>query len=1016
MFGRAFLASGQADGDYLITHHLISMEEGLSSREVFCAAQDPEGFMWFGTRNGLNRYDGTKFLLFNRDKGGLRNNRIVQLATDTDSLLFIAYGSTGYKQATNGEIDVMNIRTQQTRTLTDMFPAMPFKEREVYIVSNDGTGEVSFVTEHPAAVWKYRPGKGFRMAEKYPVQGEGASEFGWLSVFQNGQCILNFGSVIANSYVDAGRAKLRTILLYVDSLRRQTILSEHTPGKWQLRRVSNHDTTLVTQKVFGFPDGNKLKFRPSVGESSCIIYGPKDGIILFRGQESISLLPPEAMPAIGSIFVSQSFVDARGIRWLCTSTGILKISLVKNRFTHYFARDQQQVEANNQARGIYVTDSGKIIAAIWRRLMISDQRGLNTSASDDNMIYPVLVSGGDIYTGGDHLFKYDPRHARLVHIDDNVKGQIWALHRLSDSSFIVGCMKGVFIYYERSKRYIPAPSLLNHIPEVNVACRFYHRKNGQLVLAAQNGLFGFNRLGEINSYTGKDNNWNSKKHWPDIDLFDAWEDEQLNLWLATSGNGLLCYNPKLDSLTRYTVTEGLPSDILYRIEPDEAHGYLWVSSDNGLIRFNMRDHAVRTYTARDGLTNNEFNRLSSYKAPDGRLFFGGLNGVNAFNPRSFDADRQNNAIPLKVTNYLQYSGAHDRLEDRTNSVSQDKGIVMHVGDRFFTIEYTLLDFETHADHYAYRIDGVDRDWNYVNGKSIRISGLPYGDFTMHIKGQLLDGQWSTAELRIPIRVIRPFYTNWWFLLLISGLLIALVFLFIKLRTRRLVLEKANLEKIVGERTEQLSITLNDREVLLREIHHRVKNNLQVISALQQLQSTRTKDPLVKAQLEESQNRVLSIAFIHQNLYQHNDLKGVEMQSFVRELTGHILAVCIGQEKKIVVTQDIAPVTLDIDTAVPLGLIINELLTNSCKHAFRDRNEGRIFIRLMMSAVPGNYLLEYDDDGPGLNAALDLSKADSLGLKLISQLAEQLDGTLQYQQPPLNRFVLTFKDFETRSAD
>ena len=229
-------------------------------------------------------------------------------------------------------------------------------------------------------------------------------------------------------------------------------------------------------------------------------------------------------------------------------------------------------------------------------------------------------------------------------------------------------------------------------------------------------------------------------------------------------------------------------------------------------------------------------------------------------------------------------------------------------------------------------------------------------------------------------------------------------------------EKEELEYIMEQRTGELADILHEKDLLMKEIHHRVKNNLQMISALQQMQASRSQDAGVRAALADSQNRVLSIAFIHQNLYQHNDLKGVEMQSFVRELSGHILAVCTDHEQYIHIGHDIAPLTLDIDTAVPLGLIVNELLTNSCKHAFCDRNEGRIFIRLVMSAAPGNYLLEYRDDGPGLNAALDLSKADSLGLKLISQLAEQLDGTLQYQQAPLNRFVLTFKDFETRSAD
>ena len=231
------------------------------------------------------------------------------------------------------------------------------------------------------------------------------------------------------------------------------------------------------------------------------------------------------------------------------------------------------------------------------------------------------------------------------------------------------------------------------------------------------------------------------------------------------------------------------------------------------------------------------------------------------------------------------------------------------------------------------------------------------------------------------------------------------------KARTIAVQAALLQK----QNQAIQASLSEKEVLMREIHHRVKNNLQVISALQQMQASRTHDPAVKAALADSQNRVLSIAFIHQNLYQHEDLKGVEMQSFVQELTGHVLDVCAHERTGIRVVQDIAPVTLDIDTAVPLGLIINELLTNSCKHAFRDRDAGRIIIHLQQDA-PGAYMLAYEDDGPGLDTGIDFSRTDSLGLRLISQLAEQLDGILQYQRAPASRFTLTFKDFETRNTD
>src|SRR6185503_14153392 len=125
--------------EYTVTKKLLSVEDGLASHEVFCGVQDKAGFLWFGTRNGLNRYDGINCLLFTRQKNNLQDNKVVQLAKDNANNLFIEYGSTGFQLSTIGKIDVMNAATQQVKTLTETFPKMPFKEQDVYWISNDGT-------------------------------------------------------------------------------------------------------------------------------------------------------------------------------------------------------------------------------------------------------------------------------------------------------------------------------------------------------------------------------------------------------------------------------------------------------------------------------------------------------------------------------------------------------------------------------------------------------------------------------------------------------------------------------------------------------------------------------------------------------------------------------------------------------------------------------------------------------------------------------------------------------------
>jgi two-component sensor histidine kinase len=148
---------------------------------------------------------------------------------------------------------------------------------------------------------------------------------------------------------------------------------------------------------------------------------------------------------------------------------------------------------------------------------------------------------------------------------------------------------------------------------------------------------------------------------------------------------------------------------------------------------------------------------------------------------------------------------------------------------------------------------------------------------------------------------------------------------------------------------------------------------------------------------------------------HDDLKGVEMKSFIRELVGHMISVFATPSCSVEIIEEVEPLSLDIDTAVPLGLIINELLTNSFKYAFLGRRSGHISIRLVAFNNEGTFTLEYADDGPGLPEDIDPIKARSLGLRLIRQLSRQLDGEVLPAKAEGARFSLRFKNYEARNS-
>lgn len=207
----------------------------------------------------------------------------------------------------------------------------------------------------------------------------------------------------------------------------------------------------------------------------------------------------------------------------------------------------------------------------------------------------------------------------------------------------------------------------------------------------------------------------------------------------------------------------------------------------------------------------------------------------------------------------------------------------------------------------------------------------------------------------------------------------------------------------------LQNNIQQKEVLLKEIHHRVKNNLSVISGLLELQSYSLKNEAIEQTFKESQNRVKSIALIHQRLYQHENLASIELREYINDLYKQIHNVFNKSDQKVVFSNKVKELLLDIDTAVSLGLIINELLTNSFKYAFQADQVGEINIELMIKNE-GSYQLIYTDTGQGLPNDFDFKKVNSFGLRLVSRLCKQLFGKIEFQKTNgHSAFIIDFKD-------
>lgn len=224
------------------------------------------------------------------------------------------------------------------------------------------------------------------------------------------------------------------------------------------------------------------------------------------------------------------------------------------------------------------------------------------------------------------------------------------------------------------------------------------------------------------------------------------------------------------------------------------------------------------------------------------------------------------------------------------------------------------------------------------------------------------------------------------------------------------LEKARLVENLMNAEEQIKGSLREKEVLLREIHHRVKNNLQVISSLIRLQSRKIKDQEALALFQESENRVRSMAFIHEKLHQSEDMARIDLSGYIRTLTSNLFRSFGVDPETVSLKADIPPITVSIETAVPLGLIINELTSNALKHAFPGKRKGQISISVRAN---GRFKLVFHDTGVGFPEGVDLHQVKTLGLQLIVTLVNQLDGTVEVAQKEGTEFRISWPRYKER---
>ncbi len=353
---------------------------------------------------------------------------------------------------------------------------------------------------------------------------------------------------------------------------------------------------------------------------------------------------------------------------------------------------------------------------------------------------------------GENLLNYQPANGTMREIDwENPKlaFRIWSIYEDENRQLLIGGDKGLAILppgKQLIQKLIPSGAF-SEIQTATVLHIGPDRTNNLWVCTNQ-GLYQLDRkLGITARYwTGGQKSF----YLPHDNIQHFYQDKEGIFWLASYGGGLIRWDKAAKRYRQFTRSDGLPRNDLYAIYED-GQRQLWMSSLYRVIQFDKTTFQIRTYLPGDGINSIEFNRTSHAKSANGTIFFGGKNGIIAFNPADFvkiDASRN---TPLILTGYIQFDGKSKKAIDMTRNLLNTREILLHPGDRIIRMEFALLSYELSTENlYAYKIEGVDKDWNYQQERSISFGQIPYGEHQLRVKGQTIDGRGAEQEFQIKL--------------------------------------------------------------------------------------------------------------------------------------------------------------------------------------------------------------------------------------------------------------------------
>ncbi len=852
--------------DQVIKFQRLTIENGLSQSSIFCILQDRRGFMWFGTEDGLNQYDGYKFKIYRNNPENLNSisyNNIKAIHEDRSGILWFGTYGGGLNRFDHEkeQFDHYQADPKDPKSLSNNF---------VTAICEDSSGNLWIGTEN-----------GLNML--IPSANDESS-----ATFTTYNADLSFPYSLSADRIKSIYEDSYGVLwigTYGGGLNRfdheKEQFDHYQADPKDPKSLSNNFVTAICEDSsgnlwIGTENGLNMLIQSKSGESA-------PSFVHFQGD-------PDDPSSLSDKSINAIWKDRTGTLWIGTKNGLNKlVSVEKDGSSPIFIQYKNDPNdpdslGYNEVFSINEDRTGVLWIGTHAGLNKVDQKRkpflLYRSKPNDphslshNYVYSIWKDKSGVLwigTQGGGLNKFDRQKGQFIHyradpsdptslssswirtIYEDRSGTLWIGTLNGLNKLVPGKREGsppTFVHYWADSDRLD--SLSN-----NTVRTIIEDHSRMLWIGTEDGLNRFDREREkftryrndpdnprslsnnfiysifedssdtlwIGTLDGLNKLVPSKEegssplfvHYkaePDnpssisnSEVLSIYEDRSGVLWIGTPG-GLNKFDRERESFAYYTEKDGLPNDLIYNIVEDN-NGNLWLSTNKGLSLFDPRQETFKNYDVKDGLQSNEFNLGACYKGSDGEIFFGGINGFNSFYPEDI---HDNPHVPAVVITEFQIFNkpipigeGPDGRSILKKSITETQAITLSHKDRVLSFEFTALHFASpEKNEYAYKMEGFEKDWNYVgNRRFVTYTNLPPGHYVFRVKGSNNDGIWNEEGASLKISITPPFWQTMWF----RGAVIITILLFFysiyEIRTKSIRERSKELENRVGERTAEL---------------------------------------------------------------------------------------------------------------------------------------------------------------------------------------------------------------------